>query len=175
MPCCRAISRMISCSNGLYFENWKRAGGRRLNALLPQAARLGREVPFDLVDEVEQAAQESDHEQLVLAPVGECLVAAPSRRVARRGRRCPRGSSRRFRVWELPATRSKIRSRRSSVDRDRLTAFGGAIAELLANPGEALTMATAARERARERFLANRHFIEWTAALRGALGQASER
>ena len=72
----------------------------------------------------------------------------------------------------------QIEHRRTGLlvdDPSDLTAFGAAIAELLANPGGALTMATAARERARERFLADRHFIEWTSALRGALGQATER
>ena len=72
----------------------------------------------------------------------------------------------------------RIEHRRTGLlvdDPSDLTAFGAAIAELLANPGGALTMATAARERARERFLADRHFIEWTSALRGALGQATER
>ena len=71
----------------------------------------------------------------------------------------------------------QIEHRRTGLlvdDPSDLAAFGAAIAELLAHPAEALTMATAARERARERFLVDRHFIEWTSALRRALGQASE-
>jgi trehalose synthase len=69
----------------------------------------------------------------------------------------------------------QIEHRRSGLlvdDPGDLAAFGAAIAQLLGNPADALTMATAARERVRERFLADRHFVEWTAALRGALDQA---
>jgi trehalose synthase len=54
-------------------------------------------------------------------------------------------------------------------DPDDLAAFGAAIAQVLANPADSLTMATAARERVRERFLADRHFVEWTSALLGTL------
>jgi trehalose synthase len=54
-----------------------------------------------------------------------------------------------------------------------LSAFAAAINELLENPAEARALAAAGREQARERFLTDRHFVAWTAALRRTLGGAS--
>jgi trehalose synthase len=54
-----------------------------------------------------------------------------------------------------------------------LSAFGAAVDQLLRNPASALTLAAAGRERVRDRFLADRHFVEWTAALREAASEAA--
>jgi hypothetical protein len=40
---------------------------------------------------------------------------------------------------------------------------------LLGDPAEALTLAGAGRERVRERFLADRHFVGWLRVLRAVL------
>jgi trehalose synthase len=48
-------------------------------------------------------------------------------------------------------------------------AFATAVNELLQDPAEALALGAAARETVRERFLADRHFVGWTAALSKAL------
>ena len=51
-------------------------------------------------------------------------------------------------------------------------AFAAAIDMLLADPAEALTLAAAGRERVREHFLANRHFIAWSRTLTDHLAHA---
>jgi trehalose synthase len=48
-------------------------------------------------------------------------------------------------------------------------AFGAALNELLANPGEGLELALAGRRRVRERYLADRHFVGWMGALGATL------
>lgn len=50
-----------------------------------------------------------------------------------------------------------------------LTAFGAAIDELLGDSAQANALARAGREHVRERFLADRHFIQWVLALREVL------
>jgi trehalose synthase len=53
-----------------------------------------------------------------------------------------------------------------------LTAFGAAIDELLDDPVQAHALARAGCERVRERFLADRHFVQWVAVLREVLTAA---
>ena len=65
--------------------------------------------------------------------------------------------------------RDQIEHRRSGVlvdDPADLSGFATAIDEVLADPGAARELGTAARERVRERCLADRHFISWMEVLR---------
>lgn len=68
--------------------------------------------------------------------------------------------------------RDQIEDRRTGLlvdDPADLTAFGAAIDELLDHPEQASALGTAGRERVRSRFLADQHFIHWTAMLREVL------
>jgi trehalose synthase len=70
----------------------------------------------------------------------------------------------------------QIEHRRTGLlvdDPTDLAAFGAAINELLRDPGAALGLGIAAREVVRTRFLVDRHFVEWTAALRAAITEAA--
>ena len=63
---------------------------------------------------------------------------------------------------------SQIEHRRTGLlvdDPHDLPAFGAAIDELLCEPAEALEMASVGRENVRRHFLADRHFVDWTAVL----------
>lgn len=53
------------------------------------------------------------------------------------------------------------------------SAFGAAIDELLDNPVQAHELGAAGRERVRERFLADRHFVQWIAVFRAVLAGAA--
>src|SRR5690606_11375793 len=74
--------------------------------------------------------------------------------------------------------RDQIRHRRYGLLADDATDPGqvaAAIDELLADPARALAMGAAARERVRERFLADRHFIEWAAILTDLVSRSEAR
>jgi trehalose synthase len=79
-------------------------------------------------------------------------------------------------LWKArPVVASGVGGHRDQVEDHRtgllvddptdLTAFGAAIDELLDDPEQASALGRAGRERVRSRFLADRHFIQWTAML----------
>jgi trehalose synthase len=87
-------------------------------------------------------------------------------------------------MWKArPVVATRVGGHRDQIDHRRTgllvddpsdpRAFAAAVNEVLQDPGEALALGVGARERVRERFLADRHFVSWTAALSKALASSA--